>query len=50
MYSLDWDLLPLREARTYQLLVQHAQRSQIFYVAEVKPLNMEMFLNASSPT
>lgn len=48
VYSLDWNLLPLKYRRTYQLMVLHAQRTQVFYVADVKPLNMELFLHVSS--
>lgn len=45
--TINWYKLPLAEQRIYQFLLVHAQQSCIIRIADVKPLNMETFVNVS---
>lgn len=45
--TVEWYLLPNRHTRTYQMWVHHSQQLKIFYIAKIKPLNMQTSLSVS---
>lgn len=46
--TLKWYELPLAEQKMYALLLVHAQEPKVFYLAGVKPLNMDTYTKVSS--